>query len=110
MIVLLIQSFPTLCDPMDYSLPGSSVHGILQARILEWVAISFFWGSSQELNPGLLHCRQILYQLSYQEALIVPRPGIKSVSLAVEDGFLTIGPLGKSLESGLFITALFFSS
>ena len=38
---------PTVCDPMDYSLPGSSVHGILQARILKWVAISFFRGSSQ---------------------------------------------------------------
>ena len=35
------QSCPTLGDPMDCSLPGSSVHGILQARILEWVAISF---------------------------------------------------------------------
>ena len=35
------QSCPTLCDPMDYSLPGSSIHGIFQARILEWVAISF---------------------------------------------------------------------
>ena len=35
------QSCPTLCDPMNCSLPGSSVHGILQARILEWVAISF---------------------------------------------------------------------
>ena len=35
------QSCPTLCDPMDYSPPGSSVHGIFQARILEWVAISF---------------------------------------------------------------------
>ena len=35
------QSCPTLCDPMGYSLPGSSLHGILQARILEWVAISF---------------------------------------------------------------------
>ena len=34
------QSCPTLCDPMDSSLPGSSVHGILQARILEWGAIS----------------------------------------------------------------------
>ena len=87
------------CDPMDYSLPGSSVHGILQARILEWVTISFFWGSFQELNPSLLHCRQILYQLSYQEALIVPRSGIKSVSLAVEDGFLTIGPPGKSFNA-----------
>ena len=41
------QLCPTLCDPMDCSLPGSSVHGILQARILEWVAISFSRGSSQ---------------------------------------------------------------
>ena len=38
------------CDPMDCSLPGSSVHGILQARILEWVAISFSRGSSQPRN------------------------------------------------------------
>ena len=35
----LLQSCPTLCNPMDFSLPGSSVHGILQARILEWVAM-----------------------------------------------------------------------
>ena len=35
------QSCPTLCDPMDYSLPGSSVHGIFQARLLEWGAITF---------------------------------------------------------------------
>ena len=41
------QSWPTLCDPMDCSLPGASVHGIFQARILEWVAISFSRGSSQ---------------------------------------------------------------
>ena len=40
------QSCPTLCNPMDCSLPGSSVHGISQARILKWVAISFFRGSS----------------------------------------------------------------
>ena len=40
------QSCPTLCDPMDCSLPGSSVHGIFQATILEWVAISFSRGSS----------------------------------------------------------------
>ena len=37
----------TLCDPMDYSLPGSSVHGIFQARVLEWVATSFSRGSSR---------------------------------------------------------------
>ena len=41
------QSCLTLCDPMDCSLPGSSTHGISQARILEWVAISFSRGSSQ---------------------------------------------------------------
>ena len=35
------QSYPTLCDPMDGSPPGSAVHGIFQARILEWAAISF---------------------------------------------------------------------
>ena len=39
--VLVAQSCPTLCNPMGCSLPGSSVHGILQARILEWAAISF---------------------------------------------------------------------
>ena len=36
-----LQSCPTLCNPMDYSLPGSSIHGIFQARVLEWVAIAF---------------------------------------------------------------------
>ena len=39
--VLAAQLCPTLCDPVDCSLPGSTVHGILQARVLEWVAISF---------------------------------------------------------------------
>ena len=42
-----LQSCPTLCDPMDCSLPGSSVHGTLQARTLEWVAISSSRGSSR---------------------------------------------------------------
>ena len=44
--VLVAQSCPTLCDPMDHSLLGSSVLGILQARLLEWVAIPFSMGSS----------------------------------------------------------------
>ena len=42
--LLVPQLCPTLCDPMDCSLPGSSVYGILQARILEWIAIPFFRG------------------------------------------------------------------
>ena len=73
MKVLVSQSCPTLCDPMDCSPPGSSVHGILQARILEWVAIPFSRGSSQprDQNPGLLHCRHVLYQLSYQGSSMI---------------------------------------
>ena len=43
----ITQLCPTLCDPMECSLPGSSVHGIFQARILEWVAISFSRASSR---------------------------------------------------------------
>ena len=56
------------CNPVDCSLPGSSVHGILQARILAWGAIPFSRGSSQPRDQtlGLLHCRQILYCLSHQ--------------------------------------------
>ena len=54
------QSCLTLCDPMGCSPPGSSVCGILHARILEWVAISFSRGSSQSRNQTL-DCRQILY-------------------------------------------------
>ena len=46
----LLQSCPTLYDPMDCSLPGTSVHGILQARILEWVAMSTSRGLP---NPGI---------------------------------------------------------
>ena len=74
MCVLVAQLCPTLCDLMDCSPPGSSsVHGILQARILEWVAISFSRGifSTEGLNLGLLHCRQILYYLSHQRSLIL---------------------------------------
>ena len=63
MKVLVTQSCPTLCDPMDCSPPGSSVHGILQARILELVTIPFSRGIflTQGSKQGLQHCRQILY-------------------------------------------------
>ena len=59
------QSCPALCDPTDYT-----VHGILQARILEWVALSLLQGifPTQRSNPGLPHCRRILYQLSHKES------------------------------------------
>ena len=67
------QLCPTLCDPMDCSLPGSSIRGIFQARILEWVAISF----------------------SRKEDL--PDPRIKSRFLALQADALPSKPLGKSM-------------
>ena len=51
MVVVKSLSRVRLCDPVDCSLPGSSVHGILQARIWEWVAISFSRGSSSGIEP-----------------------------------------------------------
>ena len=46
----VIQSCPTLSDPMNYSLPGSSFHGIFQARVLEWVAIVFSTGNYSNIK------------------------------------------------------------
>ena len=65
------QSCPTLCDPLDCSPPGSSVHGVLQARILEWVPISF----SGDL----------------------PDPGMEAVSPALQADALLSEPPGRSL-------------
>ena len=67
------QSCLTLCDPMDCSLPGSSVHGISQARILEWVAISYSRVSSWPRDQICVSCigRRILHHWATQEALIL---------------------------------------
>ena len=66
--VLVTQACPTLCNPMDYSSPGSLVHGILQERILEWVAFLFSSRFSQprDLTGVSLIAGEILYQLSHQ--------------------------------------------
>ena len=50
------QSCPTLCDPMDCNLSGSSIHGIFQPRVLEWIAISFSRGFSQPRNRIRVSC------------------------------------------------------
>ena len=68
--VLVTQLCPTLCDPMDCSPPGFSVHGILQARIQECVGISF----SRVENLGLLHFREIPHHLSHQGSLLICCP------------------------------------
>ena len=96
--VKVVQSCPTLCDSMNYT-----VHGILQARILEWVAFPFSRGSSgvgslsllqqifrtQESNWGLLHCRWILYQLSYRGSLNhhqIDKPSSQDVKQDKQEG------------------------
>ena len=69
------QSCPTFCDPVDWSLPGSSIHGIFQARVLEWVAISFSRGSSWPRDRTPVPCIiwRRFYHLSHQGS-----PGNKS--------------------------------
>ena len=90
---------------MDCSLPGSSVHGILQARILEWVAIPFSRGISwiQGSKLGLLHCRQILYYLSHKGSPIYVSVYVcvccmcECCELSHVPLFVTHGPQGNSL-------------
>ena len=73
---ILAQLCLTLCDPMDSSPPGSSLHGILQARILEWVAISSSQGSSDTGIKPTSHVsctdKQILYHWCHLRSLLTP--------------------------------------
>ena len=64
--VLVTQLYPAFCDPMNYSSPGSSVHGILQARTLEWVAIPFSRGSSPPWD-----WTQVSYSLPRQPGVVL---------------------------------------
>ena len=70
------KSCPTLHDPMDCSPPGSSAQSIFQARMLEWVAVSFSREPSHPrgLNLPLLLGRQVLYHSATREALTAPDP------------------------------------
>jgi len=77
MHVKFAQSCPTLRDPMDCSLPSSSVHGILQARILEWAAILFSRGSSQPWR--------------WQDLLMELTQGMRKRKRGVKDNFLGFG-------------------
>ena len=69
-----VSRVPTLCEPMDRSPPGSSVHGILQARIMEWVAISFSRGSS---DSGIEH------RICITSRLFTTEPPVKVEALFV---------------------------
>jgi len=94
---LVAQSCLTLCDPMDCSLPSSSVHGILQARI--WSGLLCHLQGifpTEGSNPGFLYCRQILYSLSHK--------GSPSVSLH-QGIFPTRNWTGVSCIAGRFFTS-----
>ena len=87
---------------MDCSPPGSSVHGILQARILGWVVIPFSRGSSRPRDQTRVSC--IARRLFTFWPPGKPQPGIKSTSPSLQDEFLTTGPPGNSLQY-FFLTA-----
>ena len=72
------QSCPTLSNPMDCSLPGSSVHGIFQARVLEWVAIAFFGGSFPDprIKPG---------SPALQAEALLSEPGGKPIDIELDN-------------------------
>ena len=63
--LLITQSCPTLCDPMDCSSPGSSFHGIIKNSGVGSHSLVHGIFLTQGLNPDLLHCRRILYLLSH---------------------------------------------
>ena len=65
-----LQSCPTLCDPIDCSLAGSSVHGIFQARILEWVAIPFSIRGSKKYQIIFLEHLLTVNVLSFADPLL----------------------------------------
>ena len=79
------QSCPTLHDPMDYSLPGSSIHGIFQTRVLEWVAIAFSVSTTHHLlintNPQLARDCCLCLSLEAPHYLAIPVP-LNNVTLA----------------------------
>jgi len=88
---LVTQSCLTLCDPMNCSLPGPSVHGILQARILEWVAISFSRGSSWFRDWTWVSCiaGRLLTTWATREALRLAPPKLSQLIFHSSIMFLT---------------------
>ena len=90
-LCLVAQSCTTLRDPLDCILPGSSVHGIFQARILEWMSISSSKGSYRpRSNLCLLHCRWILCTLNLWKALTP-----QATCLKQSQGTRTVGKMTK---------------
>ena len=82
--MLVAQSCPTLCDPMDCTLPGSSVHGIFQARVLEWIA---FPTPGEKLYTLIILVKVqhfiIGFDLPLYPKLRFIRPGVENVPLGL---------------------------
>ena len=99
-----LQSKPILCYPMDCNPPGSSVHGVLQAGILEWVAMPFSSGIllTEGSNPHLLrllHFRQVLYCWATVEALLMRSSKFTLSSLLGSEWFqLSEGPMSSLIK------------
>ena len=89
------QSCSTLCDRVDCSPPGSSVHGILQARILEWVAISFSRGSHQAPQSMGFSRQGYWSGLPFPSPGDLPDPGIKPRPPSLQADALTSEPPRK---------------
>ena len=91
-LCLVAQSCLTLCDAMDHSPPGSSVHGDSPGKNTEVSCHALLQGifPTQASNPGLLYCRQILYHLNHLESPTL---------LQLSNGFLTSTPLQKLVLS-----------
>ena len=98
--VLVAQLCPTLCDTMDWSPPGSSVHGILQARILEWVAMLCSRGSSQ---PGI----DPRFPALQEDSLPSEPPGKPYIYMAI---YIYTHILNKSLLSDMWFSNTFSQS
>ena len=99
------QSCPTLCDPMDHSPPGSWVHGIFQARILESVAISSSRGSFWPRDPTCVSCigRRILYHCAAWKATLrysIPGGSDSKESTCSMGNLGSIPGLGRSVGGG----------
>ena len=85
MLCLVAQSCPTPCDPVDCSPPGSSVHGDLPEYWSGFHALLQGIFPTQGSNPGLPHCRQILYHLSNQENPVLSCRKAKNISKDMMD-------------------------
>ena len=92
---LVTKSYPTLCDPMDCSLPVFSVHGVFQARILKWVAISFSRGTSRPRDQAHASCIT-------GRSLPSEPPGKPTMDLSIgRQNILSASALSKHIGQGI---------